>query len=88
MAVIPLLCLALLVVSFFAGIPGGVKWAAIVLGVAALQIGLAFVSFGVSSWIGVLHGINAFLLAGAAGRAARQAAVAPTEVSSPAPAAG
>ena len=73
--VIPLLCLALLIVSFFAKIPGGVKWAAIVVGVAALQIALALVSFD-APWIGILHGLNAFALAGVAGRAAREASVA------------
>ena len=70
--VIPVLCLALLVVSFFAGIPGGVTWAAIVVGVAALQIVLALFSFE-APWLGIVHGLNAFALAGVAGRAASQA---------------
>ena len=38
MMIIPLLGLALLVVSFFAKVPGGVKWAAIVLGSIVVQV--------------------------------------------------
>ena len=87
LGVIPLLCIALLVVSFFAAIPSGVKWALIVLGVAVLQIALAVVSYS-ASWIGALHGLNAFALAGVAGRAARLASAAPASVDSPAPATG
>jgi hypothetical protein len=86
MIAIPVLCLALLVLAFFANIPGGVRWAAIVVGLVAVQIGLALVSFGVP-WIGVLHGLNAFALAGAAGRAARLA-TGPAAAATPASAAG
>jgi hypothetical protein len=46
MMVIPLLAVALLVVSFFARIPGGVKWAALVFGAVVLQVVLAFASGG------------------------------------------
>ena len=63
--VIPVLALLLLIVSFFAHIPGGVKWAAITLGVVALQFLLAIVGYLVPG-LGVLHGINAFVLAGVA----------------------
>lgn len=73
---IPLVSLALLIVAFFAKIPGGVKWAAIVFGVAVLQVVLAIVAFGLPV-IGALHGINALVLAGVAGRAAKQASDAP-----------
>ncbi|MEU8238582.1 hypothetical protein AB0C07_10075 [Actinoplanes missouriensis] len=76
MIVMPLLALALLIVSFFARIPGGVRWAAITLGVTVLQIVLAFASFG-APVVGLLHGINAFAIAGVAGVAARQAREAP-----------
>lgn len=69
---IPLLALLLLVVSFFAKVPGGIKWAAIVLGVAVLQVVLAFVSFG-APIVGALHGINALALAVVGARAGRQA---------------
>lgn len=68
MMVMPALGLALLIVSFFAKIPSGVKWAAIVLGLIVLQVVLAIVSFSVSG-IGALHGINALILAAFAGRA-------------------
>lgn len=69
MTAIPLVALLLLIVSFFAKIPGGVKWAAIVFGVAVLQVLLAFVSFG-APLVGALHGMNALVLAGVAARAA------------------
>ncbi|WP_034215948.1 hypothetical protein [Actinoplanes subtropicus] len=73
--VVPLICLALLVVSFFAGIPGGVKWAAITFGVMVLQIALAYVG-GPVPILGTLHAINAFALAAVASLAMRQARVA------------
>jgi chromate transport protein ChrA len=60
---IPFLALVLLIVSFFAKIPGGVKWAAITFGVAALQVVLAILAFSLPA-IGALHGINALVLAG------------------------
>jgi hypothetical protein len=75
--VIPLLAIILFVISFFAKIDGGVKWAGYVLLAVILQIVLAFVSFGVPA-IGALHGINAFVVAGLAGGAARLAAGAPS----------
>lgn len=68
MMLMPLIALALLIVSFFAKIPEGVKWAAIVLALVVLQVVLAIVSFSVSG-IGALHGINALILAAVAGRA-------------------
>jgi hypothetical protein len=80
MMIIPLLALLLLIVSFFAGVAGGVKWAAITLGLVVLQIALAFVAFGVPA-IGALHGANALALmavAGIAGRRATAGTVAPT----------
>ncbi len=70
--VIPLLGLILLIVSFFAKVPGGVKWAAMLFGGIVLQVVLAFVAFGVPL-IGMLHGINALLLFWLAFRAARAA---------------
>lgn len=65
--------LALLVVSFFAGIPGGVRWAAIVLGDVVLQWVFAIAGFTVSWQIGALHGLNAIVLAGLGGAAAANA---------------
>jgi hypothetical protein len=70
--VIPLLALSLFVVSFFAEIPGGVKWAAIVLGVTILQVFLAFAGYAVPL-IGLLHGANALAVAGLAEVAAGKA---------------
>ncbi|MGH3384145.1 MAG: DUF6220 domain-containing protein [Nocardioidaceae bacterium] len=72
MMAIPVLSLLLLIVSFFAKIPGGVKWAAIVLLVVVVQVALAFVSFE-APVIGALHGANALVLMGVAGMASRQA---------------
>ena len=74
---IPILAIALLILSFFARIPGGVKWAAITFGVVVLQIALAFLGFFVPG-LGVLHGVNAFALAAVASIAARKARQAET----------
>ena len=79
--VIPVIALGLLIVSFFAAIPGGVKWAAITFGVLVLQIVLAFAGDALPA-VGVLHGINAFALAAVASIAMRKARLA----ESPAPA--
>jgi hypothetical protein len=61
--IIPLVALVLLIVSFFAKIPGGTKWALFVLGDVILQILLAYTAFGVPV-VGMLHGVNALILAG------------------------
>jgi hypothetical protein len=55
--------LLLLIVSFFAKIEGGVRAATFVFLDVVLQWVLAFVSFGVWA-VGILHGLNAFLLFG------------------------
>jgi hypothetical protein len=73
MMVIPAIALLLLIVSFFAKVDGGIKWALYVVGLVALQIALAFVSFG-APVVGLLHGLNAFALAGVASMAARRTA--------------
>lgn len=73
--VIPVFALALLIVSFFARIPGGVKWAAITFGVLLLQVALGYAGQGLP-WIGVLHGLNAFALAAVASIAMRKARLA------------
>jgi hypothetical protein len=75
MMVLPLLALLLLLVSFFARIPGGVKWAGIVVGVTVLQIALAYAGRGLPL-IGTLHAVNAFALAAVASLAMRQARLA------------
>jgi hypothetical protein len=75
MMVIPLLAVALLVVSFFAGVPNGVRWAALVFGAVVLQVVLAFASYSVAG-LGALHGLNALAVAGLAENAMRKARVA------------
>jgi hypothetical protein len=80
MTVIPVIALLLLIVSFFAKIAGGIKWALFVVGLVTLQILLAFVSFGVPA-VGALHGANALALLAVAGIAARRVA---TEQTAPA----
>jgi hypothetical protein len=77
MMVIPIIAILLLIVSFLAHIPGGVKWAAITLGLTLLQIVLAFLGFA-APVVGALHGINAFALAGVASVAMRKARQAST----------
>jgi hypothetical protein len=74
-SVLPLIALVLLILSFFARIPGGVKWAAITFGVMVLQVALGHVGY-VAPIIGLLHGINAFALAAVASLAMRQARLA------------
>jgi hypothetical protein len=74
---ISVIAIVLLILSLFAKIPGGTKWAGILFGVVLLQWVLAIVAFG-APVVGALHAINAFAIAGVAERAAKQAgAVAP-----------
>jgi len=64
--IIPLISLIFLIVSFFARVPGGVKWAAIVFALVIIQsqvlppLGREYPVFG------ALHGLNALVLLGAA----------------------
>ena len=61
MMLIPLLALVLLIISFFAKVDGGVKWAGIVLLLVVLQV--AFGIFGHETpYSGLLHGFNALIL--------------------------
>ena len=80
MMIIPLLALVFLIVSFFAKVPGGVKFAALVLLAVVVQVALGI--FGHENAIfGALHGINAlilFSLAVTAGIRVNRAAPAPT----------
>jgi hypothetical protein len=74
MMVIPLLALVLLIISFFAKVPGGVKWAALVLAAVVVQVALGM--FGHEAAVfGLLHGINALLLFSLAVVAGRRVAV-------------
>lgn len=56
--VIPLAAIALLIVSFFVKVRGARRWAAIVLGVVALQITLGY-SITDLPYLGLIHGANA-----------------------------
>lgn len=71
---IPLVALILLVVSFFAKVPGGVKYAAGIFGLIVLQvIVLPMLSREVGSGFGALHGVNALVLMGVAIMAGQRA---------------
>jgi hypothetical protein len=72
--VISLFAIILLILSLFAKIPGGVKWAGYVFLAVLLQWVLAIAAFGVPA-VGALHAINAFAIAGLGARAAKQASV-------------
>ncbi len=71
---IPLLSLVMLVVSFFAKVPRGVTYAAVVVGLVVLQvIVLPMLSREVDPALGGLHGANALVLLGVALMAGRRA---------------
>ena len=89
MTLVPLVALALLVISFFTRVPNGRKLAGWLFGLVVLQIGLAFASDGLPA-IGLLHGLTAFAVFAVAAVAARQATPVPVaaeqpEVRDPAP---
>jgi heme A synthase len=67
--VIPLLALALLVVSFLVRASGARLWAAIVFGLVALQVTLGF-SITDMPYLGLIHGANALAVVAAASFAA------------------
>jgi heme A synthase len=69
MTVIPLLALILLIVSFFAKVAGGVKWAAFLFLAVVVQVVIGIVAFSIP-YVGALHGLNAFLIFGLAVMAA------------------
>jgi hypothetical protein len=58
-----LVAIVLLIVSFFAKIDGGVKWAGIVFLAVLLQWIFAIVAFS-APVVGLLHGLNAFVIFG------------------------
>jgi hypothetical protein len=70
--VILLVALALLVISFFAKIPHGVRWAVIVLVCTIVQIALGTLSHLLAA-IGAVHGAVALVLFGVAVMAAMRA---------------
>jgi hypothetical protein len=63
--VIPVVALLLLVSSFFAKTAGAVRWALIVFVTTAVQVGLGIFAHGIPQ-LGILHGIVALVLFGAA----------------------
>lgn len=67
--IIPALALILLIVSFFARVRSGVLWAGLTLLAVLVQFFLAGFAFG-TPWLGLLHGINAFVILGLATTAA------------------
>jgi hypothetical protein len=78
--IVPLIALLLLVSSFFAKVPGGIKWALIVFGVTVVQVALGLFSHSLAG-LGWLHGANALILFGVAVTAAmRVRTAAPAEV--------
>jgi heme A synthase len=79
-----LVALALLIVSFFAKIPHGVRWAVIVLACAFVQIALGALSRMLAP-IGALHGAVALVLFGVAVTAAMRVRK-PAAVRDPTPA--
>lgn len=79
--IIPIVVLLLLIASFFAKVPSGVRRAAILFGLVALQIFLGIFSHSIPFVI-VLHVLNAFaifVLAFLTGRAASTVVTAPVE---------
>jgi hypothetical protein len=71
MMVIPGIALLLLISSFFAKIPGAVKWAGLVLLLVVLQVTLGLMGHAITG-LGALHGLNALLLFSAAVYTARR----------------
>jgi hypothetical protein len=71
---IPLFALALLIVSFFAGVAGGTRWALYILGLIVVQVVLG-VSQGDVPLLGLLHGADALVIFAVAVIAARRAKV-------------
>ena len=70
--VIPLVALLLLIVSFFAGVPRGVTIALVIVVLVALQIWSGINAQGMP-YLGLWHGLGAFLIFGAAMGAAMAA---------------
>ena len=63
--IVPLIALLFLISSFFAKVPGGIKWSLIVFGLTVLQVALGLFSHEVAG-LGWLHGLNALLVFGTA----------------------
>jgi hypothetical protein len=63
--IVPAIALLFLISSFFAKVPGGIKWALIVFGLTVLQVALGLFAHELAG-LGWLHGLNALLVFGAA----------------------
>ena len=63
--VVPAIALLFLISSFFAKIPGGVKWALFVFLAALVQVALGLFAHAIAG-LGWLHGLNALILFGLA----------------------
>jgi hypothetical protein len=71
--VIPAIALVLLIVSFFAKVAGGAKWAGTILVLVVIQVLLGFYAHE-APLLGPLHGINALLIFSLAVMTGRRAA--------------
>ena len=69
---IALVAIVLLIISFFAKIDGGVKWAGFVFLAVLLQWVFGILAFSAPA-VGLLHGINAFVIFGLAMNAMQRA---------------
>ena len=63
--VVPAIALLFLISSFFAKVPGGVKWALFVFLATVVQVALGLFSHSIAG-LGWLHGLNALILFGLA----------------------
>ena len=84
MNAIPLVALLLLIVSFFAKVPRGVLFAVVVVVSTALQVVVGILAHD-TPIVGLVHGLNAFILFGAALAAAQAAKNAGVTQVAPAP---
>jgi len=79
---IPLVGLILLIISFFAKIPGGSKYAGMLFGGIILQVALGMIAHAVPA-LGFIHGFWALLLFWLAYRTAKQADVVIDDTTAP-----
>lgn len=82
MMLIPVLVLLLLIVSFFAKVPGGVRRAAALVGLVVLQVFLGISGHSVP-YLGPVHALNAFVILVVAFQAARAASAVPATTPAP-----
>ena len=63
--VVPIIALLFLISSFFAKVPGGIKWALFVFLATVVQVALGLFAHSIAG-LGWLHGVNALILFGLA----------------------